>query len=129
VKEWIPKEFQEIADSAYDHIGTIIETTPIEIIAGGLLGLSTGIKLNLEPERILALAASGMFAAKGLSSDSEAVGAASIATLAALGAAVLVDLETVKSQIVPLVEEYKETRNEAVKKSVLSKIWATAYIP
>ncbi len=78
--------FQQFVDSAIDHMGKVAENTSLTEYAGLLMGIAFGIKTKAPPETILYLGASGLFAGKGLGSQSEAVGIASLATLSLFGA-------------------------------------------
>jgi len=84
----MPKGFQQVTDSAIDHIGELIDRSDLVEIGGFILGLNSGVKLHLDPDKILIMGLSGMFAVRGLQSRSEIVGAASIGTLIFLGAAI-----------------------------------------
>jgi len=111
VREYIPDEFQEVADSAYDHIGHIVETTPLDQLAGGILGAISMWRLTKDPETALIGFATGIFAVKGIGSGSEIVGSASLATLAGFGGAFV--LPTLTDKIKDDIEKTRELGQRA----------------
>ncbi len=98
----------ELLDSAIDHIGAIIEKTSLVELGGLGLGLYFGSKIGAPTETIALLGLSGLFAAKGLSSDSEAVGIASLSTLAIFGASASGLPELVKKQVIDTRHKIEE---------------------
>lgn len=91
--------FQQFVDSAIDHMGKVAENTSLTEYAGLLMGIAFGVKTRAPPETIALLAASGLFAARGIDSQSEAVGIASLATLALYGAVSVGLPEHIKSTV------------------------------
>ena len=85
IKGLVPKELHEISDSAIDHIGDVLSRIdPLEAL-GFAIGANFAIKMKLPIEQILLNGASGAFAVRGLGSQNEVVGLASVAVLAGYG--------------------------------------------
>ncbi len=98
----------QLIDSAIDHMGVILEKTTLTEFAGLTLGLYFGMKTGASPEVIALLGASGLFAAKGLDSNSEAVGVASLATLALFGASSMGLPQLVRDKVVETRHKIEE---------------------
>lgn len=111
----LPKELWELGDSAYDHLGEIIaKIDPLEAL-GFYLGINFILELTevteaeLNWKYLLAGGITGALAVRGLQTKSEAVGIASIATLAMMGAIwVSPDIETQAKEKIRKIRATKE---------------------
>lgn len=75
----------DLLNSARDHLGSMIDSSDSLVVLGGFLGAIDFAQFTDDPKDILLGFATGACAVRGLSSQSEIVGAISVATLASLG--------------------------------------------
>jgi len=88
LKKLIPYELRGLASGFIDYVDLLLSKADVIEIGGFMLGITSGLKFRMPANQIFIMGLSGLFAVRGLSTESEAVGAASIATLIFLGAAI-----------------------------------------